>query len=129
MRWIGSIAARRAVLAVAAAEFPDGENLMRVLPVIVAAGVLLTAGAATAQTSIPPALPANPTPGVIAPMNNATPVQITDDTIVCKYEQYTGTLLVERVCRTQRAWKFMRDAAQEFMEFGFRGAHQKDDGS
>jgi len=98
---------------------------MRILPALAVAGFVLVAGAASAQTTIPPTLPANPTPGVAAPAATA-PAVITDDTIVCKYETYTGTLFMERVCRTQRAWKFMRDAAQEFLEFGFRGGHQKD---
>jgi hypothetical protein len=99
---------------------------MRVKLVLTTATFVLMSVAAVAQTSIPPALPANPTPGIVAPPTTEAPGPITDDTIICKYETYTGTLLVERVCRTQRAWKFMREAAQEFMEFGFRGAHQKD---
>jgi hypothetical protein len=82
------------------------------------------ASAAAAQTSVPPALPANPTPGTAAPSGQQAANVITDDTIVCKYEKYTGSLMMTRVCRTQRAWKFMEDAAHEFMEFGFRGGSQ-----
>jgi len=86
----------------------------------------LSAGAAMAQTSIPPVLPANPVPGVAAPAI-APNAPITDDTIVCKYERDTGTLMMVQVCRTQRAWKLMQSDAQEFMEFGFRGSHQTDE--
>ncbi|HJW41128.1 MAG TPA: hypothetical protein VJ476_07855 [Rhizomicrobium sp.] len=93
-------------------------------------GLVLSAGAALAQTSIPPVLPANPVPGVAPPpAGSVSNAPITDDTIVCKYERDTGTLFMIQVCRTQRAWKIMQADAQEFMEFGFRGSHQKDEGS
>ncbi len=90
------------------------------------AGLVLSVGAAWAQTSIPPALPANPVPGVAAPASVSN-APITDDTIVCKYERNTGTLMMIQVCRTQRAWKAMESDAKEFMEFGFRGSHQTDE--
>jgi hypothetical protein len=93
-----------------------------------ALGLVLTAGAALAQTSIPPVLPANPVPGVAPPpAGTVSNAPITDDTIVCKYERDTGTLFITQVCRTQRAWKLMQADAQEFMEFGFRGSHQTDE--
>ena len=93
---------------------------------IVGVGFLLSAGAAMAQTSIPPVLPANPEPGVATPATVPTG-PVTDDTIICKYERNTGTLLMVQVCRTHRAWKLMQSDAQEFMEFGFRGSHQTDE--
>jgi hypothetical protein len=95
------------------------------ISVIVATALVLVASAAAAQTSIPPVLPANPTPEAASAATEATqPAQVTDDTTVCIYEKFTGTLLTQRVCRTQRAWKLMRSSAQEFMEFGFRGGSQ-----
>jgi len=101
---------------------------MRIRVAILTASFFALAGAAAAQTSVPPALPANPEPSVAAP--GAVPnAPLTDDTIVCKYERNTGTLMMLQVCRTQRAWKLMQSDAQEFMEFGFRGSHQKDEGS
>jgi hypothetical protein len=91
-------------------------------------GLILSAGAALAQTSIPPILPANPEPSVAPPPpGTVANAPITDDTIVCKYERDTGTLFTIQVCRTQRAWKMMEADAKEYMEFGFRGSHQVDE--
>jgi hypothetical protein len=74
-------------------------------------------------------LPANPTAGAAPPPAGTTAsTQITDDTTVCVYEKMTGTLIMERVCRTQRAWKLMRELAHEYMEFGFRGGSQGNEG-
>lgn len=95
---------------------------MRIAIVGLAFGLALGAGAAVAQTSVPPALPANPEPTVTP--TAAASLVINDDSIICKYEHTTGTLLMEQVCRTQRAWKLMQAEAQEFMEYGFRGSHQ-----
>jgi len=89
------------------------------------AGLVLGAGAAWAQTSIPPVLPGNPVPGIATPISLSNPA-ITDDSIICKYERNTGTLMMIQVCRTQRAWKAMEADAKEFMEYGFRGSHQCD---
>ena len=112
---------------------------MRGIFVIAALGMTFCAG--FAQTQVPPALPANPLPTVAAPAaarpnpNAPMPVRprpetaVADETIVCKYERDTGTLMMVQVCRTERAWKAMQADAQEFMEFGFRGSHQVDDGS
>jgi hypothetical protein len=101
---------------------------MRTL-VIVTTALTLVASAAAAQTSVPPVLPANPTPGVAAPPAETKALaEINDDTTVCVYERMTGTLLMERVCRTQRAWKLMREDAHEYMEFGFRGGSQGNEG-
>ena len=47
-----------------------------------------------------------------------------DDTIVCNYQRETGTLFVDRVCRTLRAWKTMQADSREFLEFQHLGAHQ-----
>jgi len=100
---------------------------MRYGVAIMALTLLASAGTAFAQISVPPALPANPVPGVAAP-TTAPDAPITDETIVCKYEHDTGTLMMVQVCRTQRAWKQMQSDAQEYMEFGFRGSHQTDEG-
>jgi hypothetical protein len=110
---------------------------MRGVLVIAALGMLV--GVSHAQTQLPPALPANPVATVAHPPasavsavlpNNVRPepgTTLADETIVCKYERDTGTLMMVQVCRTARAWKIMQADAQEFMEFGFRGSHQVDD--
>jgi len=92
---------------------------------VLTAALAATLGAASAQTSIPPVLPGNPVPGVATPVSVTNPA-FTDDSIICKYERNTGTLMMIQVCRTQRAWKAMEADAKEYMEYGFRGSHQCD---
>jgi hypothetical protein len=95
--------------------------------VVVMAGFLMLAGGAAAQNAaIPPALPANPTPGVAAPDASPTAPASTagDDAIVCKYEKMTGSLMTSRVCRTQRAWKLMQTESQELLRFDNLGSKQ-----
>jgi hypothetical protein len=107
----------------------------RILPAVLAISFLAATGAAIAQTSVPPALPANPTPGIVSPtdntiyFSNASPAEPPiapngDDTTVCNYQRETGSLMITRVCRTLRAWKLMQTEARDYMEFGFRGGSQ-----
>jgi hypothetical protein len=101
---------------------------IRMLPVVMAIGLLAASSSAIAQTSIPPALPGNTDYRVYSPTN---PPQVTngDDTVVCNYQRETGSLFISRVCRTLRAWKLMQTDAKDYMEFGFRGSHQAGDSS
>jgi hypothetical protein len=101
---------------------------MRSLGLIVGLSAALLSTVAAAQTQIPPALPANPTPQAMAPAEQTAPVLITDNTVICIYERQTGTLFTNRVCRTHRAWDLMHKDAAEFMEYGARGSHQDDTG-
>jgi hypothetical protein len=104
---------------------------------ILIAGVSFAAalGAANAQIQpplTPPAAGPSVTAGGTAPAATVRPKPGTfadDETLVCRYERDTGTLMMVQVCRTERAWKAMQSDAQEFMEFGFRGSHQVDDAS
>jgi len=85
------------------------------------------AASATALAADPSA--ANGRPNEIVYNNIAGPAEVPnapagDDTIVCNYQRMTGTLFVERVCRTLRAWKTMQSDSREFFEFQHLGAHQ-----
>jgi hypothetical protein len=108
---------------------------IRISSAVLAISFLAATGAAVAQTSVPPALPANPTPGIVSPtdntiyFSNASPAEPPiapngDNTIVCNYQRETGSLMISRVCRTLRAWKLMESDAKDYMEFGFRGGSQ-----
>ena len=71
-------------------------------------------------------------PNEIIYTNIAGPAEVTnapngDDTIVCNYQRMTGTLFVDRVCRTLRAWKKMQADSQEFLQFDHLGAHRVDE--
>jgi hypothetical protein len=96
---------------------------IRILPVVMAIGLMAATSGAIAQRSIPPALPGNTDYRVYSPTN---PPQVTngDDTVVCNYQRETGSLFISRVCRTLRAWKLMQADARDYMEFGFRGGSQ-----
>lgn len=79
---------------------------------------------ALAQTDPPPAA----TPNEIVYRNIAGPAEVPnapagDDTMVCNYQQETGSLMITRVCRTLRAWKIMQADAHEFFEYNHLGAH------
>jgi hypothetical protein len=69
-------------------------------------------------------------PNEIVYANIAGPAEVPDapagdDTMVCNYQRMTGTLFVDRVCRTLRAWKKMQSDSQEFFEYDHLGAHAR----
>jgi hypothetical protein len=95
-------------------------------------GMLVVAGAACLMSGTAFAASDNSSsdrPNEIVMSNIAGPAEVQgapngDDTIVCNYQRQTGTLFVDRVCRTLRAWKTMQADSQEFLQFDHLGAHQ-----
>ena len=93
--------------------------------ILLLATIALVATPAMAQKSDPPAS----RPNEIVYQNIAGPAEVPnapagDDTMVCNYQRMTGTLFVDRVCRTLRAWKTMQADSREFVEFQHLGSHQ-----
>jgi hypothetical protein len=94
---------------------------------IICAAVALAVGAPlAAEASDPP----SSRPNEIIYANIAGPAEVPnapdgDDTMVCNYQRMTGTLFVDRVCRTLRAWKKMQSDSQEFFAYDHLGAHAK----